>query len=274
MSFRTQSVPWAGGEVPIIHEDEDIIVCNKPSGLLTVPIPKSAAENLYTILREYVTGRGKIALTVHRIDRYTTGLVVFAKHKTARHSLVQQFLKHTPTRVYHCLVRGTVKKTEGELIHRLKQVETSFKNVIAAEDDEEGSNARLTYKVLEQYPKAALVEVKLDTGFKNQIRAQFSILGNPLVGDVQYGKKREASVLNRQALHAYQLTFVHPRMQKPITFQAPYPQDFADALQLLKIGLAPDGGVDENGDDINAAAAVARAQLAETQPAKPRKKRY
>jgi 23S rRNA pseudouridine1911/1915/1917 synthase len=236
MAIRLKSLPWSGGDVQIVYEDDDLIVCNKPSGLLTVPIPKSAAENLYTMLREYVTGRGKIALTVHRIDRYTTGLVVFAKHKTARHSLVQQFLAHRPIRVYHALVRGVVKNKAGELVHRLKQVKTSFKNIIAAEGDPDGAIARCTYRVIEQYPKAALVEIHLDTGFKNQIRAQFSIIGHPLVGDIQYGKKRPDYLLDRQALHAYRLTFVHPRNGKPITFQADYPADFQAAIEKLKSG--------------------------------------
>lgn len=234
------SLPWSRGQVPIVYEDNDIIVLNKPVGLLTVPIPKSAAENLFSILREYVRGRGKIALTVHRIDRYTSGLVVFAKHKTSRHQLVHQFLSHTPVRVYHCLVRGTVVKPEGVLKHHMKQVIESFKNVPTSKDDPEGAEARLQYKVLEQWEKSALVEVHLDTGFKNQIRAQFAILGNPLVGDIQYGKKTDNLLMNRQALHAYQLTIIHPSKKTPITFKADYPADFEDAMHLLKMGLSSD----------------------------------
>lgn len=236
------SLPWSGGEVPIVYEDHDIIVLNKPVGLLTVPIPKSAAENLFTLLREYVTGRGKIALTVHRIDRYTSGLVLFAKHKSSRHQMVQQFLSHTPERIYHALVHGVVKKPEGQLVHRLKQIEVSFKNIQAAKDDPEGAEARLWYHVVEQWEKAALVEMKLDTGFKNQIRAQFAIIGNPLVGDIQYGRKSDTAMLGRQALHAHKLTVTHPGTRRPISFEAPYPDDFAEAMQLLKLNIVHDAG--------------------------------
>jgi 23S rRNA pseudouridine1911/1915/1917 synthase len=270
MAFRLKSLPWSGGDVPIVYEDDDLIVCNKPSGLLTVPIPKSAAENLYTMLREYVTGRGKIALTVHRIDRYTTGLVVFAKHKTARHSLVQQFLAHRPIRVYHALVRGVVKEKAGALVHRLKQVETSFKNVIAADDDPDGAVARCTYRVVEQYPKAALVEIHLDTGFKNQIRAQFGIIGHPLVGDIQYGKKRSDYLLDRQALHAYRLTFDHPRNGKPVTFQADYPADFEAAIVTLKSGAGADGISDPAAEE----AASLVSKVAKSGDKKPNRKRF
>ncbi len=219
----------------IIYEDQDLVAVSKPPGLLTVPIPKSSAPNLLDMLRRDLASRSAAILVVHRIDRYTSGIVVFAKNKTARHELVRQFRAHEPFREYLALVRGTVEKKEGILVHHMKLVKKGFRNVVTAPEDPDSAQAKLRYTVHEQYPKAALVGVQLITGLKNQIRVQFAEIGNPIIGDRHYKEKEiREPLINRQALHAWRLSVVHPTQKEQVTFEAPLPSDMMKLINGYK----------------------------------------
>lgn len=216
----------------IIYQDSDIIVIDKPSGLLAVPIPRSHAKNARDLLNDYLIPQKQKAIIVHRIDRYTSGLMVFAKNKKSHAFLVKQFLAHTPKRTYLAIVRGQPKNKEGELRHYLKLTKAGFRQQIVPGEQEGGTLAVTRYKVLNYFANAALLEIQLDTGLKNQIRVQLTAIGHPIVGDRHYVRAEvKEKLINHQALHAYRLGFIHPRKGKFVEFETPIPDDF---LKLLK----------------------------------------
>jgi len=216
----------------IIHQDADIIVADKRAGVLTVPIPGKQSRNLQDMLSKFLLKQKREALIVHRIDRYTSGLVVFAKHRRAREKLVAQFRAHTPERIYLALARGNFKDDSGTLRHNLELTRDGFRQRVVKE---EGTPAVTHYKVLERFKGATLLEVQLDTGLKNQIRVQFGAAGHPLVGDRHYSASEAgAKLLDRQALHAWKLSFIHPVKNERVTFEAPIPNDFGYAIKKLK----------------------------------------
>lgn len=216
----------------IVHEDKDILVADKPAGLLSVPIPKGRVKNLYELVADYLASTKRSpAFTVHRIDRYTSGLMVFAKNKQAERKLTQQFRDQQAERVYLALVRGVVKQDEGELVHHLRLIKKGFRNIVVDPEEPGATYARLTYRVKKRFLDSTLVEVHLDTGLKNQIRVQFEAAGHQLVGDQHYApEEKKEPLINRQALHAWRLTFVHPRTGKPFSCEAKIP---ADMMKLI-----------------------------------------
>lgn len=215
----------------IVHQDKDIFVVDKPAGLLAVPIPDSNVKNLFDLVADHLAKHGVRVGVVHRIDRYTSGLMVFAKNKRAYDDLTDKFRNHEPRRTYLATVRGIVEQDEGMLEHHLKLIKDGFRNIVVKPDEEGATPARLTYKVKERFLENTLVEVQLDTGLKNQIRVQFEDIGHQLVGDQHYApEEEEEPLINRQALHAYQLEFEHPRTGKMVSYQAKIP---ADMLRLI-----------------------------------------
>lgn len=210
----------------IVHEDRDIFVVDKPAGLLAVPIPNSKAKNLFDLVARHLGKHGVRVGSVHRIDRYTSGLMVFAKNKKSYDHLFEQFKNHEPDRRYLALVRGRVEPEEGELSHHLKLVSEGFRNVVVDPDEEGATPARLSWSVREYLHETTLVEVRLDTGLKNQIRVQFNEAGHQLVGDQHYAPEEEDEpLINRQALHAWRLAFEHPRSGREVSFEAKIPPD-------------------------------------------------
>lgn len=207
----------------IVHEDTDLVVVDKKAGLLTVPIPESKARNLKDLLDRYLQGRGGRALQVHRIDRYTSGLVVFARTPRARQLLVAQFREHSPERLYLALVRGAVAADAGTLRHRLELTTHGFRQKVV---ERGGTEAVTHYRVLERLRGVTLLEVRLETGLKNQIRVQLQAAGHPLVGDRHYEAGEADEVrLARQALHAWKLGFVHPGTGRAVRYEAPLAPD-------------------------------------------------
>lgn len=222
-------------QISIVFEDSDMLVASKPSGLLSVPIPKMQSANLLDALNEELSVHNEKAITVHRIDRFTSGLVVFAKNSVAHKHLVRQFLSHTPKRTYLSLVRGVVPVDEGELIHYMKKISTGFRNIVVDPNDPEGAMARLTFKVLERHGETTLVQINLDTGLKNQIRVQFAEYGHPLVGDRHYAPAEiKEEMIDRQALHSWKLELEHPRNGKIMEFEADLPSDLRRVIQYYK----------------------------------------
>lgn len=233
--LRTHSRRRRPGPPRLVFQDRDILVIDKPSGLLAVPIAGSCAPNAQQILAAQLGKERGSVLPVHRIDRYTSGLMVFARSKAARNSLVRQFLSHTPLRLYLAVVRGVPEKKEGEVRHFLKRVSWGFRQVVVKGEQQGGSLAITRFRVLELLEGAALVEARLVTGLKNQIRVQFAEAGMPIWGDRHYVQEEKgASILDHQALHAFRLGFLHPRENTYMEFQADPPEDFQELLKLLR----------------------------------------
>lgn len=228
-----KKISYKNYKIPVVYQDRDLIVVNKPAGLLTVPIPKSKSPNLEDALKQILRHQSTSIKAAHRIDRYTSGLVVFAKNVQAHKNLVEQFKAHTPVRIYRALVWGN-PKDEATLTHSLKRVSNSFKNVVTHPNDDDGTKAVLSYRTLARYADSAIVEIQLDTGLKNQIRSQMSEVGLPMVGERQYADFKPRVNAKRQMLHAYKLEFDHPVENKRVETKCDAPQDFTDALNKLK----------------------------------------
>ena len=233
--MKTQDIrPRKGRHAPfrVVYEDIHLLVADKAPGILTVPIPGKQSRNLKDILDRYLTSQKREALPVHRIDRYTSGLVVFAKNRTAWKNLVQQFRGRTPVRVYLALVRGYVHGPEGTLRHRLELTTDGFRQRVVARG---GTEAVTHYQVLERLRGATLLEVQLESGLKNQIRVQFRAAGHPLVGDRHYAAEEARELtLQRQALHAWKLSFQHPETGKTVSFEAPLARDMSQLIERLR----------------------------------------
>lgn len=221
----------------IIHEDDDLLVINKPSALLTVKLPKHPDEfSLYDHVTDYLRERSKIKLhVVHRIDRDTSGLVVFAKSFVARENLKAQFVAQKPERTYQALVYGIPTPEKGEWQDWLLWDEENLVQRQSNARDQRAVEAKCNYSVLEKFPTTSLLEIKLTTGKQNQIRVQATIHGHQLIGEKQYMAKppQETVKFKRQALHAFRLSFRHPRTNQLMNFEAPLPDDFKTLLKKL-----------------------------------------
>jgi len=218
----------------VVHEDEALIVVDKAVGLLVEPLPDRAGEE--TTLLDMLAARSHHEVrarqyVVHRIDRDTSGLVLFARTPAARDALKDQFERRTPTRVYQAVLLGEITPERGTWTDRLAWDAEAFRQRRAHGRDARGKDAVAHYAVMEQYADAALVEVSLVTGKRNQIRVQAGMRGHPLLGERQYrfGSPPEPPDLpriERQALHAWRLGFEHPSTGRPMMFESPPPDDF------------------------------------------------
>ena len=215
----------------LVYEDDDIIVVNKGYGLLSVNIPNPAQkkiESAYDIIRDYVKRkdpRNKI-FVVHRLDRDTTGLMMFAKSEEAQEILRHNWNNFVLERHYIAVVEGIVKDDSGVVKSRL--AENSRFQVYSTENQDEGKLAVTRYKVLKRGRGSSLLEFALDTGRKNQIRVHASEMGHPISGDKKYGAS--TSRAGRLCLHAKTLRFAHPITRKDLAFEAPVPPVFFKAL--------------------------------------------
>ena len=224
--------PRLSREVAVLYEDDAVIVLNKPAGLLAVPIKGSDVPSALSLLIAELKPRKQRALIVHRIDRFASGILLFAKTDRDRDTLIRQFLAHTPVRKYLAVVRGRLNAESGTLVHYFRR-EGMYQQLRTARDPE-AARAELRYSVERAFADATLVRVELVTGLQNQIRAQFSAMGHPLIGDRKYHRKEaDEQLIDRVALHAEHLEFVHPRSGESITIDCPPPQDFQHLVQQL-----------------------------------------
>jgi 23S rRNA pseudouridine1911/1915/1917 synthase len=216
----------------VLCEDDALIALNKPAGLAAVPVKGSDAPSAWSLLTAELRRRRQEAFVVHRIDRFTSGILLFAKTEADRDALVQQFLAHTPVREYVAVVRGHLATKDGTLVHYLRR-EGMFQRLTKAMD-RRGAQAELRYSVERQLRGASLVRVRLVTGLQNQIRVQFSAAGHPVVGDRKYhpGEASERRIA-RVALHASRLEFLHPRTNKVISIECEPPGDFQALVRAL-----------------------------------------
>jgi tRNA pseudouridine32 synthase/23S rRNA pseudouridine746 synthase/23S rRNA pseudouridine1911/1915/1917 synthase len=216
--------------VTLVYEDDDLIVINKASGLLTVPNEGEKDATLQNYLNEYLRAKGirdRIHV-VHRLDRDTSGVLVFAKSYEIRERLKMLFADHDIDRVYYAIVEGVFERDSGTFRSYLEEDEDTYQ-VRSTPSPIKGKMAVTHYKVLERGKRFSMIEVTLETGRKNQIRVHFSEAGHPVVGDERYGAKTDP--IKRLGLHAHLLGFVHPTKKKKMQFTSPIP----DAFRNLKL---------------------------------------
>ena len=214
----------------IVFEDDDIIVVNKGYGLLSVGTGSLRKQDTaYDILKNYVKRQhpnNKI-FVVHRLDRDTSGLMIFAKNIEAQTALQHNWNNMVLDRTYVAVVEGAMEQDSGYIRNNL--LETSAYEVYSVPDSSRGQQAATHYKVRERGHGYTLVDFSLDTGRKNQIRVHAHDLGHPIVGDRKYGAK--ASPIHRLALHARTLRFAHPRTLRDMKFEIPVPSKFVGLVR-------------------------------------------
>ncbi|HMH51278.1 MAG TPA: RluA family pseudouridine synthase [Candidatus Acidoferrum sp.] len=216
----------------LVFEDDEILVIDKPPGLLTIGTERERERTAYRLLAEYVGAHGSSTTAarrggprlfiVHRLDRETSGLLVFAKSVAAKRRLQSQFEARAIERRYVAVVEGAVRENEGTLRSRLR--EDRSLRVRRARGRSEGREAITHYRVLQSGPATTLLELSLVTGRRGQIRAQLAELGHPIVGDRASGARHDS--LRRVCLHATRLGFIHPR-GSTVVFESPAPPGFA-----------------------------------------------
>lgn len=208
----------------ILYEDRDILVVDKICGLLTVSSEKVKENTAYYLLNEYVRkGNQKSknrVFIVHRLDRDTSGILVFAKTETSKRFLQQEW--HEFQKKYYAVVNGTLTKKEDIVTSYL--AENSVHKMYSVDDPEKGKLSRTGYKVLAESKEYSLLEIDLLTGRKNQIRVHLSEKGCPVVGDKKYGERGKG--IKRLALHAASISIIHPHSKKSMVFETKMPSYF------------------------------------------------
>lgn len=227
------------GELEILYEDETLLVVNKPAGLLTVPLErKGAAPSVQSQIEMYLRPFGKRRpLVVHRIDQDTSGLVVFAKDGDAQSRLKAQFKRREPERIYLAVVYGHPTPREGQWRDHLVWDDKALIQKETHPRDPRAQEAISDYRVRERYRDTSLVEVRLQSGRRNQIRIQARLRGHTLVGEKRYtfGPDTIRPIqFERHALHAWRLAFDHPGDGRRLEFEAPPPADFQALIDRLR----------------------------------------
>lgn len=218
----------------IVYEDDDIVVINKPQGLVVHPCSSTRHGTLVNGLLYRVKNlsgiNGKLRPgIVHRLDKETSGLLVVAKNDKAHISLAEQIKNKTCKRNYLAILEGNLKDDEGEIETKIGRDKKDRKKMAVIEN---GRVAITNYKVLERFKNACLVEFSLKTGRTHQIRVHAKFLNHPIIGDKVYGK--EVKGLNGQLLHACKLTFMHPSTHKEVLFEVKPPKYFEEYLEKLR----------------------------------------
>ena len=218
--FQTFSNP----RLKIVYEDDDIIVVNKGYGLLSMGTDKIKEGTAYSILREYLKRkdpRNKLFI-IHRLDRDTSGLMMFAKNIKAKETMQHNWNNMVLERRYVAVVEGNLEPEEGEI--RSYLAENSAHEVYSTTNPQEGQLAVTYYRTIKTRAPYSMVELSLATGRKNQIRVHMKDSGHPIVGDRRYGAK--SSPIHRLCLHAQTLRFVHPVTRRDMNFTSPLPAGF------------------------------------------------
>lgn len=219
----------------IYYEDEDVLVVNKPKGMVVHPAPGHTTGTLVNGLMAHckdlsgINGVMRPGI-VHRIDKDTSGLLMVAKNDLAHEGLVQQLVDKTVTRKYSAIVHGVISHNHGTIDAPIGRDKKDRQSMTVVSD---GKNAVTHFEVVETFKDFTFVECQLETGRTHQIRVHMKYIGHPLAGDPKYGPKKTLE-LGGQALHAGVLGFIHPRSKEYIEFTAPLPQYFTDLLTKLK----------------------------------------
>lgn len=227
-----------GEDIPldIIYEDGDVLVINKPRGLVVHPGNGNHNHTLVNALLYYAPSLSSIDAMrpgiVHRIDKDTSGLLVVAKNNSAHRFLAAQLSDHTMHREYMALVQGIIKENIGQIIAPIARDKNNPLKM--AVDTKFGKEAETFFRVKERYQDATLVDVKLKQGRTHQIRVHFAYINHPVIGDMIYGRDNRHKIKDGQILHAYKISFIHPTSKKLMSFTAPLPPYFLAALKLYK----------------------------------------
>lgn len=239
----------------ILFEDRSLLVLNKPAGLVVHPAAGNEEHTLVNALlhhcRGSLSGVGGVARPgiVHRLDKETSGCLVVAKNDETHLALSRQFAAREVAKIYQAIVCGELTRDSGE-IHAAIARHPAHRKRMAVREDDRGRPAHTSWRVLDRLNAATLVEAKLHTGRTHQVRVHFQFLGHPLVGDAIYGARQNKKLEEltgyaapRVMLHAHELSFTHPRTQKAMSFEAPLPADFREALKFLRPNSAvkPEG---------------------------------
>jgi 23S rRNA pseudouridine1911/1915/1917 synthase len=215
----------------IVYEDDDLIVVNKPRGMVVHPAVGNYEGTLVNALLHHVknlSGIGGVARPgiVHRLDKDTSGLIVVAKNDLAHQALAKQFKDREIAKQYVALVKGVIKQDSGEIAAAIGRHPVKRKKMAAGR----GREALTFYRVIERFKDATLVELTPKTGRTHQLRVHLNHLGHPIVGDPVYGGDKGTG----QLLHAQKLAFTHPRTGEKLAFTAPLPDDLAEAIKKLR----------------------------------------
>ncbi|HTY88782.1 MAG TPA: RluA family pseudouridine synthase [Candidatus Acidoferrum sp.] len=235
-------------EIPldVLFEDKSLLVLNKPAGLVVHPAAGHEEHTLVNALlhhcRGSLSGIGGVARPgiVHRLDKETSGCLVVAKNDAAHLALAAQFAQRQVAKIYNAIVCGELARDAGEIRAAIAR-HPSHRKRMAARDDDDGRAAHTSFRVLERLNAATFVEAQIHTGRTHQVRVHFQFLGHPLAGDDTYGARQNRRLTEltgyrppRVLLHARELSFVHPRTEKELSFEAPLPKDFREALKFLR----------------------------------------
>jgi 23S rRNA pseudouridine1911/1915/1917 synthase len=224
VEIRDTPQPRAAGlPFRIVHEDDDILVIDKPQGLLTSTTSREKRTTALALVRKYVAEKNPQAQLglIHRLDRDASGLLIFSKNHQAFLSLKRQFFDHSAGRIYIAIVHGTPTPPSGTIDSRL--IERADGSVHST-DKLRGSERAIThYQTIEKHRGKSLLRVSLQTGKKHQIRAHLAERGVPIVGDTVYGEEHDKT---RLLLAAVELSIVHPRTHQPISLKIAPPRDF------------------------------------------------
>ena len=216
------SVKKQNTRIKILFEDEHIIIVNKQAGLLSVATNKMEPDTLHSRVVNYLKSQNEKswAFIVHRLDRETSGVMIFAKHKRHKEYLQEQFARREVHRIYHALVEGKPQTDRGTIREWL--LEDKFLRVKAVKKNHPQAKEAIThYSVEDNDEFASLVQLTIETGRRHQIRVGLANLGCPVVGDSDHGA--EGNPIGRIALHASSLEFLHPETDDPVRFEAPIP---------------------------------------------------
>lgn len=228
----------SGEDIPldIVFEDKDVVVVNKPQGMVVHPASGVYSGTLVNALLNHcedLSGINGVVRPgiVHRIDKDTSGVLVIAKNDFAHNKLAEQFKEHSMKREYYALVEGRVKNEEGTIDAPLgRHPQDRIKMAIV----KDGKRAVTHYKVIETYKNTTLIKCRLETGRTHQIRVHMAHIGHPLVGDPVYGYKKQKYKLEGQLLHAKVLGFIHPYTNEYMEFESELPSYFTKILEILK----------------------------------------
>ena len=221
----------------VVYEDADVIVVNKPSGMVVHPAPGHPDGTLVNVLLYHCAGTlsgvgGALRPgIVHRIDRDTSGLIIAAKNDAAHQYLSAQLADHTLARTYECIVVGKLREDRGTVDAPITRHPTDRKRMAVVAG---GREAVTHWEVIARYPGYTHVRCRLETGRTHQIRVHMAYIGHPILGDTVYGAKKEVPGLTGQCLHAVGLRFLHPRTHEVVELSCPLPEEFTRMLQKIR----------------------------------------
>ena len=235
--LRETALPPQDIPLDVVYEDDDVIVVNKPTGLVVHPAPGHPDGTLVNALLHHcgdsLSGIGgeKRPGIVHRIDRDTSGLIIAAKNDAAHLALSAQLKDHSLSRTYECLVTGNMKQDSGTVDAPIGRSSADRKKMAVVPT---GRRAVTHWEVVARYPGVTHLRCRLETGCTHQIRVHMAYIGHPILGDTVYGAKKPVPGLTGQCLHATGLRFIHPRTGEPVELHCPLPPEFTAMLQKLQ----------------------------------------